>query len=118
MDYIANSAKLQKPKLLDRVKIAIRAKHYSIRTEQAYVNWIKKFVLFHNKRHPKELGASDINQFLSHLANNDNVAASTQNQALCALLFLYKEVLALEIGDIGDVIRAKKPKRLPSERPE
>lgn len=107
---ISNS---QKPKLLDQVRIIIRAKHYSIRTEQAYVNWIKKFILFNNKKHPKEMGSGEINHYLSHLANNHNVAASTQNQALCALLFLYKEVLSKEIGDIGDVIRAKKPKRLP-----
>ncbi|HDL19488.1 MAG TPA: hypothetical protein ENH29_10570 [Bacteroidetes bacterium] len=113
MDYLANGTNLQKPKLPDRVRIVIRTKHYSIRTEQAYVYWLKKIVLFHNKKHPKEMGATNINQFLSHLANNGNVAASTQNQALCALIFLYKQVLAPDTGDLGDVIRAKKPKRIP-----
>jgi len=113
MDYITNSTNVQKPRLLDQVRIVIRTKHYSIRTEQAYISWIKKFIIFQNKKHPKEMGAVEINQFLSHLANNGNVAVSTQNQALSALLFLYKEVLSQEIGDLGDVIRAKKPKRLP-----
>ncbi|RKY53585.1 MAG: integron integrase, partial [Candidatus Neomarinimicrobiota bacterium] len=103
----------KQPKLLDQVHLVLSTKHYSLRNEESYVNWIKRFILFHNKRHPKEMGKTEINQFLSHLAVNRNVAASTQNQALCALLFLYKEVLSQDIGDLGDVIRAKKPKRLP-----
>lgn len=102
-----------KPKLLDQVRAAIRAKHYSHRTEEAYTQWIRRFVLFHNKRHPAEMGEYEINQFLTHLAVKENVAASTQNQALCGILFLYREVLNREIGDIGAVTWAKKPKRLP-----
>ncbi len=103
----------QPPKLLDRVRAAIRARHYSIRTEEAYVGWITRFILFHNKRHPSEMGEPEINQFLTHLAVQGNVAASTQNQALCALLFLYRAVLDRKLDRIEDVIRAKKPERLP-----
>lgn len=103
----------QKPKLLDQVREAIRAKHYSRRTEKAYVDWIYRFIMFHNKRHPSEMGAPEVNQFLSHLAVNGNVAASTQNQALCAIIFLYREVLHRDLGDIGDLIWAKKPQKLP-----
>jgi hypothetical protein len=80
-------------KLLDKVRDAIRLKHYSIRTEQAYVGWIKRFIFFHKKRHPLEMGATEIERFLTHLAVDKNVAASTQNQALGALLFLYREML-------------------------
>ncbi len=100
-------------KLLDRVRDAIRLKHYSIRTEQAYVNWIKRYIYFHGVRHPAEMGAPEIQAFLTHLAVDQNVAASTQNQALSALLFLYKEVLKRDLGPI-DALRAKKPKRLPT----
>jgi len=84
-------------KLLDRVRDAIRRKHYSIRTEEAYVSWIKRYIFFHNKRHPKDMGAAEIEAFLTHLAVNQHVAASTQNQALSALLFLYREVLKQEL---------------------
>jgi len=84
----------QRPKkLLDQVRDAIRLKHYSIRTEEAYVSWIRRYILFHNKRHPTEMGAPQVEAFLTHLAVKDNVAASTQNQALSALLFLYRQVL-------------------------
>jgi integron integrase len=100
-------------KLLDQVRDAIRLKHYSIRTEQAYVNWIKRYIHFHNVRHPAEMGAPQVQAFLTHLAAEENVAASTQNQALSALLFLYQEVLHQDLGPI-DAMRAKKPKRLPS----
>ena len=103
----------QKPKLLDQVRLAIRARHYSIRTEEAYVQWIKRFILFHNKRHPREMGTPEINAFLSHLAVANRVAASTQNQALSAILFLYKEVLGQEVGKLEGVVRAKKSTRLP-----
>ncbi len=103
----------QKPKLLDQVRAAIRAKHYSHRTEEAYVQWIKRFIFFHNKRHPAEMGEPEINQFLTHLAVKENVAAFTQNQALSAIIFLYRNVLLKSIGDIGEVTWAKKPKRLP-----
>jgi site-specific recombinase XerD len=99
------------PKLLDQVRQVIRAKHYSRRTEKAYVDWIYRFIVFHNKRHPSEMGAPEVNQFLSHLAVNGNVSASTQNQALCAIIFLFREVLHKDIGDIGDLIWAKKPKK-------
>ena len=101
-----------KPKLLDRVRQVVRLKHYSYRTEQTYVGWIKRFILFHQKRHPKEMGKAEVEAFLNHLATDRNVAASTQNQALHALLFLYKEVLDKPLPDIAS-IRAKKPKRLP-----
>jgi integron integrase len=103
----------RKPKLLDQVRQTIRTRHYSIRTEEAYVQWIKRFILFHDKRHPREMGVKEVEQFLSDLAVNRHVAASTQNQALSAILFLYQEVLKQEIGWLDDVVRAKKPKRLP-----
>jgi len=95
------------------VREAIRVRHYSIRTEEAYVAWIRRYILFHEKRHPLELGGAEINRFLSHLAVKDNVSASTQNQALAALLFLYTKVLETTTGRLGDVVRARKPKRLP-----
>jgi integron integrase len=102
-----------RPKLLDQVRQAIRTRHYSHRTEKAYVHWIKRFVFFHNKRHPIELGEPEIAQFLSSLASDSHVSASTQNQALNALLFLYKEVLEKKIWLIQGVVRANRPKRLP-----
>jgi integron integrase len=103
----------QQPKLLTQVREAIRARHYSLRTEEAYLQWIRRFILFHDKRHPQEMGASEVQQFLTDLALTHHVAASTQNQALSALLFLYKVVLHQDIGWVEDVVRAKKPKRLP-----
>lgn len=103
----------RKPKLLDRLREAIRSRHYSPRTEQSYVQWVKRFVLFHDKKHPAEMGEAEINAFLTHLAVKENVSASTQNQALSALLFLYRHVIGREVGDLGEVIRARKPKRLP-----
>lgn len=102
-----------KPKLLDQVRDAIRLRHYSIRTEQAYTDWIRRFILFHKKRHPSEMAEAEVTEFLTHLARVGNVAASTQNQALSALLFLYKEVLKVEIGWLDQVERAKKPAKLP-----
>jgi len=102
-----------KPKLLDQVRDVIRRKHFSIRTEQSYVDWIRRFILFHNKRHPRDMAEAEVTQFLTHLARDANVAASTQNQALSALLFLYKEVLKQEIGWLEGVERAKRPSRLP-----
>ena len=106
----------QRPKkLLDQVRDAIRVKHYSLRTEQAYVSWIKRYILFHNKRHAKEMGSAEIEAFLTHLAVDQNVAASTQNQALSALLFLYREVLKKDLDPYSiDAVRAKRPKRLPT----
>jgi integron integrase len=101
------------PKLLDRVRQTIRAKHYTRRTESAYVDWIRRYVLFHRKRHPSEMGASEIAAFLIWLATNRRVSASTQNQALSALLFLYRNVLHIEIGPIENVPRARMPVRVP-----
>ncbi|HEY76062.1 MAG TPA: integron integrase [Thermoflexia bacterium] len=101
-------------KLLDQVRDAIRRKHYSIRTEEAYVSWIKRFILFHNKRHPREMGAPEIEAFLTHLAVERRVAASTQNQALSAILFLYREVLGIDLDLPLHAVRAKRPRRLPT----
>ena len=101
------------PRLLDGVRDRIRVKHYSIRTEQAYVDWIKRFIRFHGKRHPAELGAAEVEAFLTHLAVAGNVAASTQNQAKSALLFMYREVLGAELPWLSGVTPAKAPRRLP-----
>ena len=100
-------------RLLDRVRDAIRARHYSHRTEQAYVAWVRRFVVFHGMRHPAKMGASEVRDFITDLAVRHRVSASTQSQALSALLFLYREVLRMEIGWVSDVERAKKPRRLP-----
>ena len=102
-----------KPRLLDRVREAIRARHYSRRTEKAYVHWIKRYIFFHGKRHPAEMGAAEVTAFLTSLAVHDKVAASTQNQALSALLFLYREVLGVDLPWLDDVVRAKRPQHLP-----
>ncbi|MDO9271918.1 MAG: integron integrase [Rugosibacter sp.] len=101
------------PKLLDQVRDKLRVKHYSIRTEQSYVDWIKRYILFHGKRHPKDLGARDLEAFLTHLAVAGKVAAATQNQAKSALLFLYREVLEIALPWLDNVTQAKAPKRLP-----
>jgi len=101
-------------KLLDRVRVLCRRKHYSIRTEQAYVDWTRRFILFHRKKHPNDMGAIEVRQFLEYLAVKRNVAASTQNQALNALVFLYHQVLELDLGNIGNVVRAKRSQRLPT----
>jgi site-specific recombinase XerD len=102
-----------KPRLLDRVRQAIETRHYSRRTEKAYVHWIKRYIFFHGKRHPAEMGAAEVAAFLTSLAVQGKVAASTQNQALSALLFLYREVLGVELPWLDDVIRAKQPVHLP-----
>jgi integron integrase len=99
--------------LLDQVRDRIRVKHYSIRTETQYVQWIRRFILFHDKRHPKDMGAPELEAFLTHLAVEGNVAAATQNQALSALLFLYREVLKINLPWLDGVVRAKTPQRLP-----
>lgn len=101
------------PRLLEQIRIRCRTKHYSIRTERAYVGWARRFILANNRRHPRELGLAEVEAFLSALAVRDDVAASTQNQALSALLFLYKEVLGVDLPWVGSVTRAKRPKRLP-----
>lgn len=103
----------QQPKLLDQVRAKIRFKHYSIRTEQAYTDWIKRYILHFGKRHPRDLGAMEVEQFLTYLAVQGKVSASTQNQARCALLFLYKEVLNIDLPWLENVEPAKAPKRLP-----
>jgi integron integrase len=99
--------------LMEQVRACIRLRHYSIRTEEAYVQVIRRFILYHNKRHPREMGTNEIRQYLSHLATDDNVAASTQNVALAALLFLYREVLQIDLPLIEGVERAKRPQRIP-----
>ncbi|MBL7077435.1 MAG: integron integrase [Kiritimatiellae bacterium] len=99
--------------LLDSVRREIRLRHYSIRTEHSYVDWVYRYILFHHKRHPAEMGAPEITAFLSYLATDLNVAASTQNQACCALVFLYKHVLEKDLPEFGEIVRAKRPKRLP-----
>jgi len=101
------------PKLLDQLRYALRSRHYSGRTEETYCLWVKRFVFYHKLRHPADMGEKEINTFLSHLAIEEKVSASTQNQALSAVLFLYRHVLNRGIGDLGEVIRARKPKRLP-----
>src|SRR5437763_3862538 len=110
---LSAAAPQNKPKLLDQVRDVIRRKHFSIRSEQSYVDWIRRFILFHNKRHPREMAEAEVGAFLTHLARDGRVAASTQNQALSALLFLYKDVLKREFGWLDGVERAKKPARLP-----
>lgn len=100
-------------RLMDQLRQKIRYKHYSLSTERVYCQWVKQFILFHDKQHPKDLGEQDVVRFLSYLANDRNVAASTQNQALSALVFLYKDVIERELGDLGGFSYAKKPKRLP-----
>ena len=106
-------AAAKQPMLLDRLREALRSRHYSHRTEETYCHWVKRFIFFHNVRNPVEMSEPEINAFLTHLAVKGNVSASTQNQALSAILFLYRHVLGRQIGDLGDVIRARRPKRLP-----
>ena len=101
------------PRLLDRLRAAVRARHYSLRTEEAYVAWVRRYVVFHGKRHPDELGEAEINVFLTDLAVSRKVSASTQNQALSALLFLYRDVLGKSVESLGDVVRARRPAHLP-----
>jgi len=95
------------------MRAMIRARHYSLRTEETYLGWVKRFILFHGKRHPRDMGAQEVQQFLVHLAVEGHVAASTQSQALSAILFLYQQVLKHDIGWLHDVVRAKPPQRLP-----
>jgi integron integrase len=101
-------------KLLDQVRDVIRLKHYSLSTEKNYVSWIKQFILFHHKRHPKDMGANEVQAYLTYLAVNKHVAASTQNQALNSIVFLYKHVLHKELGDFSSAVRAKRPERRPT----
>ena len=108
------SAPARPPRLLDQVRDALRRRHYSPRTEQSYVHWIKRFIFFSDKRHPRDMGAQEVTAFLSHLARDRDVAAATRNQALAALLFLYKDVLGQALPWLDQVERAKRPARLPT----
>jgi integron integrase len=101
-------------KLLDQARDILRTKHYSYRTEQAYLDWMRRFILFHNKRHPREMGAEEIQAFLLHLAHERNVSASTQNQALSAILFLYRQVIHKDLDTVILPTTAKRPERLPT----
>lgn len=104
---------VSRPRLLDQVRDVIRCKHYSIRTEQTYLDWIKRYILFHNKQHPASLSERHVEAFLTHLAVNRNVSSSTQNQALCAIVFLYRDVLKMTLGKFEQITWAKKPQKLP-----
>jgi len=104
---------MSEPKLLDRMRSRIRVRHYSIRTEDAYVQWARRYIIFHGKKHPSAMGAPEINEFLSHLAMERNVSASTQNQALSAILFLYRDVLGEEVPWLTELVRARRSHALP-----
>lgn len=110
---MSDLASRQPPRLLDQVRRAVRVRHYSRRTEEAYTYWIRRFIVHHGKRHPNDLGAEHVASFLSWLAVSQQVSASTQNQALCALLFLYKEVIRKELPDLPAIPRARQPERVP-----
>jgi integron integrase len=101
------------PRLLEQLRQAIRTRHYSRRTEETYAQWVRRYVIFHGRRHPRELGAEHVTAFLSSLANDRHVAASTQNQALAAILFLYKAVLGIELPWMNAIVRARRPRRMP-----
>jgi len=101
-------------RLLDQTRDILRLKHYFIRTEQSYLSWIKRYIIFHDKRHPKDMGRPEIEAFLADLVVNGNISASTQNQAFNALLFLYKQVLNINVFNDVDALRAEKPQRLPT----
>ena len=103
----------QPRRLLDQVRAAIRLRHYSRRTEEAYAHWIRRYIVFHHKVHPSVLAASDVSAFLTWLAEHEHVSASTQNQALSAVLFLYRNVLTIDIGGLPTIVRARTPERLP-----
>lgn len=105
--------KTRAPRLLDQVRACCRLRHYSLRTERAYIGWIRRFILANGKRHPREMGAAEVTAFLSHLATHGHVSASTQNQALAALLFLYRTVLETDLPWLEDVVRAKRPRHIP-----
>jgi len=103
----------ESPRLLDQLRQQIRLRHYSYRTEQAYVGWVRRYILFHNRRHPADMGATEVEAFLSHLASDRNVAAAPQAQALAAVLFLYKAVLDTQLPWLDNIVRANRPRRLP-----
>lgn len=110
----ATAAAAQQPRLMDRVRAALRVAHYALSTERTYCHWIKRYILHHNKRHPLEMGAAEVGEFLSHLAAVENVSASTQNQAMHAVLYLYKHVLGVDLPWLDGVTRARESKRLPA----
>ena len=101
------------PKLLDQVRVVLRRRHYSRRTEEAYLGWMRRYIAFHGMQHPRDLGEAEVTSYLTHLAVREQVSASTQNQALNALLFLYRQVLGRDLGGLGDTVRARTPERLP-----
>ncbi len=103
----------RRPKLLDQMRVVLRARHMSPKTESNYLNWVRRYILFHGKRHPAEMAEAEINAFLTHLATEKPVTTSTQSQALCALLFLYRHVLGVQIGELDDLVRARRPRKLP-----
>ncbi len=111
--YHPNVDTQRSPKLLERMRIHLRTRHYSIRTEEAYIDWARRFILFHGKCHPRDMGVAEVEAFLSHLAVERHVSASTQNQAKAALLYLYKQVLEIDLPWLNEVVQAKRPKRLP-----
>lgn len=113
-DNASDPSPAAEPRLLDRMRELIRKRHYSIRTEEAYLTWVRRFIHFHGKRHPRDLGPVDVEQYLSHLATSVNVAANTQAQALSAILFLYREVLETDLPWLDGITRAKKPRKLPT----
>ena len=114
MQYVKDNQERKPKKLLELAKEILRRKHYSIRTEETYVGWIKRYIFFHNKRHPKDMGVPEIEEFLTHLAVDRNVSPSTQNQAFNALLFLYRNVLNISLeGEKIDAVRARKKRNLP-----
>lgn len=104
---------MKTPRLMDQVRDTLRLHHYSLRTERSYSQWIRRYIFFHNKRHPRDMGETEISEFLTFLAVKKHVSASTQNQALSALLFLYKKVLNIELEWMDNIVRARRPKRLP-----
>lgn len=110
----ASNKKNREPRFLEQVAIACRIRHFSLKTERSYVAWVKRFILFHGKKHPKDMAGPEIQAYLTHLAQNRCVAASTQNQALNAIVFMYREVLRTDLGEIGRFLRAKRPKHLPT----
>jgi len=112
-DASARPLAARPPRLLDSVRARARVLHYAIRTEDAYADWVRRFILFHGKRHPREMGAGEVEAFLTHLAVERNVSASTQNQAKAALLFLYREVLQVDLPWLGEVVAARVTRRLP-----
>lgn len=111
--FIIMDDQTKQPRLLEQVRTRIRYLHYSLQTERSYIHWIKRYIYFHNKRHPKEMAEPDIVAFLNYLATKKHVSASTQNQALCAIIFLYKQVLKIDIGELEQLTYAKRPKKLP-----